>query len=575
MKTVSRVYSQRRSAVRADSRVLSIFLVVLSLMILGPRPLAGVEPALEFSLLLGATNTAQLPLQVAVDGGGSVYVTGTEVDGTTKDINVFVTKFTPNGSVLYHVQIGGSAGEIAGGIAVDTLGNAYVAGGTASQDFPTKNGKQFQRFGKTDAFVVKLDPAGNVLYATLLGGTGDETARAIAVDGAGAAYVTGFTSARDFLVPNVKDAPVPKGTFQGRLSGASDAFVVKVAPDGRSFAFKTFLGGAGAEQGVGIAVDGHGSCYVLGATDSADFPVQNPAQKALGGFVDAFITKFTPDGSGVVYSTYLGGSANEVLDQATPIVRGGSITVDAQGNVYVGCDTFSDNFPLRNPIQNKRRGEADGFVTVLNADGSDFLFSTYLGGAQPDSIYGIALAPDGRIVVCGGTQSANFPTTSSAFQAQSAGQTESFVAWLDPQTAKLEYSTFLGGALADVANSVAVGADGSAYVTGLTTSTNDFPLTTARAGFVQTAFLTKFKAANSAGPPVILSIIDVGTEVELEVHSPPRQTLRLEASPDFLKWTTLVEFSSNDGEFFFSYPKFPGIPALFFRTRKPSAIPEP
>ena len=212
---------------------------------------------------------------------------------------MIVTKIAPDGqTVIYRTILGGSGIELAGGIAADAQGSAYVVGTTSSSDFPIRGGgPQFQRFGDTDAFLVKLGPQGAIVYSTLIGGKGNEQGRGVAVDQTGAAYVTGFTGSSDFIVPNVRDAPIPAGTYQRRLNGTTDAFLVKINPEGNKFQFKTFLGGNDVDAGVAVAVDDLGASYVFGITSSLTFPTYKPVQSALAGGVDAFITKFAPSGA--------------------------------------------------------------------------------------------------------------------------------------------------------------------------------------------------------------------------------------------------------------------------------------
>jgi hypothetical protein len=391
--------------------------------------------------------------------------------------------------VLFHsTYLGGTDNDEGGGIVVDGDGNAYVTGRTASTDFPTTAGAVDTTLaGLTDAFVTKLDPTGAIVYSTYLGGTGGEEARGIVVDAAKNAYVIGQTTSADF--------PTTAGAFQTASAGLTDAFVTKLDPTG-SMVYSTYLGGAGDEEARGIAVDAAGSAYVAGDTPSANFPTTAGAfQGILGGLTDVFVTKLDPAGSALVYSTYLGGAGTE---------NDRGIAVDAAGSAFLVGDTTSANLPTTaGAFQTTLAGQTDAFVTKLDPAGSALAYSTYLGGTRADQAFSIALdaLPNPNAYVAGRTSSTNLPTTAGAFQTTPAGQTDAFVAKLDPAGSTLVYSTYLGGSRDDVARGVSVDAAGSAFVVGQTASAN-FPIAAGAlqptlAG-VQDAFVTKLNAAGSA-----------------------------------------------------------------------------
>ena len=328
----------------------------------------------------------------------------------------------------YSTYLGGSGDDSGGGIAVDADGNAYVAGRTSSPNFPTVAGA-FQPTGgsTTDAFVAKLNPAGSALvYSTYIGGSDGDSGTGIAVDSAGNAYVTGGTNSANF--------PTTAGAFQTTFASTSDfnsdAFVAKLDSTGSSLVYSTYLGGGSDESGAGIAVDASGSAYVTGRTESFDFPTTPGAFQpvAANSLYDAFVTKFDAAGSALVYSTRLGGSANDV---------GFGIAVDAAGNAYVTGGTFSDDFPTTlGAFQATHVGGWDVFVTKFNLTGSALAYSTYLGGSGPvpqhgdglDEGHGIAVDTAGNAYVTGQTISSNFPTTPGVFQPMLAGSRDVFVA---------------------------------------------------------------------------------------------------------------------------------------------------
>ncbi len=217
-------------------------------------------------------------------------------------------------------------------------------------------------------YTLIIDP--ELIYSTYLGGGLDEQSNSIAVDASGNSYVTGCTNSSDFPLVNA---------YQGR-SLQWDAFVTKFAPDGSSLIYSNYLGGIRDDLGKGIAVDAGGNAYIIGWTSSPDFPIENPYQTDQP-FSDAFVTKITPNGNSLVYSTYLGGSLQD---------EGQAIVVDASGNAYMTGLTLSTDFPIVNPYQ-IYSGNTDVFMTKLAADGSSLIYSTYLGGADSDFALGIAI----------------------------------------------------------------------------------------------------------------------------------------------------------------------------------------
>jgi hypothetical protein len=386
--------------------------------------------------------------------------------------------------VVYSTYLGGSDYDEAYGIAVDAAGSAYVTGLSASTNFPLQS--PFQGTfggGAYDVFVTKFSPSGTTLvYSTYLGGSGEDQSKGISVDAAGSAYVTGSTSSTNFPL----QSPF-QGTFGG---GVYDVFVTKFSPSGTALVYSTYLGGSGDDNGGGIAVDSAGSAYVAGTTDSTNFPLQNPFQGTFGGNLDAFVAKFSSNGAALVYSTYLGGSDNEI---------GRGVAVDGAGSAYTTGDTWSNNFPLQNPFQGTPAGGRDTFVTKFSASGMALAYSTYLGGAGYDQGYCIAVDSAGNAYIAGVTDSTNFPLQ-NPFQGTNAGGTDAFVTKFSTSGTTLVYSTYLGGAGGDNISGIEVGSAGNAYVAGATNSTN-FPLQDpfqgTNAGSTDT-FLTKFSASGQA-----------------------------------------------------------------------------
>src|SRR5437762_855403 len=289
--------------------------------------------------------------------------------------------------LVYSTYLGGSAYGEGDGIAVDGSGNAYVTGLTDSTNFPTLNALQSTFSSNYVGFVTKFNPSGSALvYSTYFGGSDGGWGRSIAVDASGNAYVTGVTSASNFPTVNALQS-----TYGG---GYNDAFVIKLNPTGSALVYSTYLGGSDYDQAYRIAVDASGNACVTGYTGSTNFPTTAGAfQTTIGGLnQNAFVTKINPSGAALVYSTYLGGSGEDI---------GYGIAVDGSGNAYVTGEAGSTNFPsTAGAFQTAIGGYSDAFVSKLNPGGSALVYSTYLGGSGEDSGYGITVdASDRKSVV--------------------------------------------------------------------------------------------------------------------------------------------------------------------------------
>ncbi|HEY3128664.1 MAG TPA: HYR domain-containing protein [Acidobacteriota bacterium] len=381
--------------------------------------------SLLYSTYLGGGGRDQ-GFGIAVDADGNAYVAGLTLStnfpttpGALKTTlggmeDAFVAKLNSTGSALvYSTLLGGGSTDFALGIALDAAGNAYVTGGTTSVDFPTSAGAlQTSLGGNTDAFVTKLNPSGSsILYSTYVGGSSFDQGLGIKVDAAGSAYITGETTSANF--------PISPGAAQTVFGGVRDAFVVKLNPTASAIVYSTYLGGSNFDRGLGIAVDAVGSVYVTGETTSTNFPTTPGAHQTVsGGGDDAFVAKLKSDGSGLAYSTYLGGTSFDF---------GEGIAVDAAGIAYVTGGTKSPNFPTTADAQQPAlAGSDDVFITQLDAAGS-LIYSTYVGGTSSDEGFSIAIDSTGAAYVTGETASANFPTTSGVVQSAFGGVTDAFV----------------------------------------------------------------------------------------------------------------------------------------------------
>jgi hypothetical protein len=458
-----------------------------------------IDPVLSYSSLFGG-NLGDLALSVKVDTEGSIYVAGetlstefplplngfdTTFAGGKINGDAFIAKFNPTGTALvYFTYLGGSGNEGALDLAVDSAGHAHVCGFTDSSDFPTTanafstvikgsptpgNGIYHQ-----DAFMAELDATGQALvYSTYYGGTNTERADAIALDPAGATYITGLTYSRDFPLLNAI-------TNQNTLHGPYDAFVAKFGPGGAPLVYSTFLGGTNADEGQGIAADANGFAYVTGFTSSTNFPVTPGAFRTnLNGYprltplFDAFVTRIDPSGSSLAYSTLLGGTNSDA---------GFRVAVDNGGNALVTGSTLSLDFPntatnlgFSVGFTNPAAANSDSFISKLSPKGA-LAWSVRYGGTFHDVGWDIALDPTGNPYVVGTASSTNFPTFNDAGFSIPAkatlGNESIFVTALKQDASAALYSIVMGGSNNDRGYGIAVDPAGNAYVVGKVTSTN-------------------------------------------------------------------------------------------------------
>ncbi|MBI4902867.1 MAG: hypothetical protein HY820_04480 [Acidobacteria bacterium] len=381
--------------------------------------------------------------------------------------------------------IGGRDVDIPMGMAVDANGYQYITGYTASGNFPITSTpyKGTLTAGDADAFVVKVNPAGSlIMYSTFVGGTVasgtfssgpyPDYGRAIAVDAAGAAYITGSTVGR---------FPTTGGAFSAFPSNSPAIFASKLDPNGGTLVYSTYIDGAGAGQA--IAVDSSLQAYIAGYTYSATLTTSNPAvQKNYGGGTDGFIVKLNSTGTAEVYATFLGGSAE---DQIT------GIKADTAGQAYVTGFTSSSDFPTTGgAFRTSYSGTTDAFVAKVSSNGNSLAYSTFLGGSNLDRAFALDINSNGEVFVAGQTYSPSFPTTAGAYHAaHGGGGSDAFVVRVNSAGSNLVYSTFLGGSgscsvsdpfrmyTCDAAYGIVVDALNQAYVVGLAGA--GFPLAAA------------------------------------------------------------------------------------------------
>ncbi len=448
-----------------------------------------IDPVLDYSTYLGGSG-GDFGSGVAVDATGSAYITGFTYSGdypttpgaydqsvASPTSDVFVTKLDAAGAALvYSTYLGGSRDDYGASVAVDATGSAYVTGYTYSSNYPTTPGAYDTALGVdisidpnvSDVFVTKLDATGAVLaYSTYLGGINNDSGSGIAVDSSGSAYVTGSTSWPSYTTS--AGFPTTSGAFDTSSNGGADAFVAKLDVTGTALLYSTYLGGSDTDGGAGIAVDAAGSAYVTGSTRSSDYPTTPGAYDTSVTFPssDVFVTKLNANGAALLYSTLVGGDLND---------GGSAVAVDTTGSAFV-VGAAGSNFPTTpGAYDTGWNGDVDGFVSKLDSTGSALIYSSYLGGSQYDSATGVAVDATGNAYIGGTTFSSNFPTTAGAYDTNSNGLYDVFVAKVSVTGASLMYSTYLGGSHFDFGASIAVDTTGSMYVTGNTRSGN-FPTT--------------------------------------------------------------------------------------------------
>jgi len=525
-----------------------------------------IDPILSFSTYFGG-NYGDIIHAIALDKNGNIYVTGETL--STKFTNsvsgnapsgyqpvfqgtglggvgdAFVAKFDNLGSnFIYFTYLGGSADDAAYGLAVDNSGNAYVTGTTTSPNFPTKNAlfgnlSPIIHLYTTDAFVTELNTNGSgLVYSTYLGGDSSDIGKAIAVDSNGTAYVAGYTYSTNFPV-TVKSG-VSTAAYQSHLLCTNslyinaNAFLAAIAPGGTNLNYSSYFGGTNFDEATAVAVDSSNFIYVAGFTASTNFPTKNPLPKNghLDGALtpipafDAFVAKFQPGYTNLVYSTFLGGTNS---DAATGIAA-------QNGNAYVVGWTTSTNFPCTSVSTNfasfvRTNGAyysyyvvaTNSFLTEItnSTTASGIGFSVMFGGYGVDVANGVALDATGNIFVVGSATSTNYPTTpanlfgslsptNSGYNVLLTPTSDVVISAFNTNASALLYSAYLGGSGYpylyaggnDFGNAIAVDPAGNAYIVGQTWSTN-FPTVNARQTFLagtNDAFIAKILLATM--PPL-------------------------------------------------------------------------
>jgi hypothetical protein len=376
--------------------------------------------SLLYSAVIGGSENEESK-RIAIDRDGNAYVTGwtysSDFPTTLGSIqpgfgsgltDAFVTKLSPSGTALaFSSFLGGEGDDFGNGIAVDSLGDAYITGTTTSPDFKASPGVyQPMLSGPSDAFVVKINSDGSSRkYSTFLGGTDWEQAESIVVDSGGQAYIVGDTGSFDFPFLSTLSPISPMGR--------PDVFVAKLSLDGSALVYTYLFGGMRIDQGNDIAVDKKGSAYIVGMSHSPDLPVTpGAAQASFGGGGDAFVARLNPDGDRVLYCSYMGGTLHDI---------GRSIAIDDAENIYLIGTTSSGDFAnTPDAIQPMLLGASDAFVSKIDSSGR-LEYSSFVGGGFIERGFGIAVDEMDNVYLVGDSGSDDFPTKAGSFQTAPGG----------------------------------------------------------------------------------------------------------------------------------------------------------
>ena len=440
----------------------------------------------------GSTTSANFPI---VDG----YQ---DTNAGDQDCFIIKTNVTSN-TIIYSTYLGGNSSDVLLDIAVDDAGNVYGTGFTKSADFPTANPYQAHLTPNDwygDAFVFKLNGNGDeLLYSTYYGEyLRVETFNSIDVDNDDNAYLGGTISHGSIAKHNI--------TGFDQTREIDEGYLLKFNSTGNGIVYSTYVGGSDDDEITSIAVDSSGNVYAAGSTASDDFPELNGYDESFNGQSDCFVVKVNSTGTGVFYSTYVGGSNIDELK---------SISVDADGVVYATGSTASSNFPTQNAYSDSLNGVIDCFLFKLSQDGTSILYSSYIGGSNTE--YGSAVIHDsaGAAYITGYTKSNDYPLV-NAFDDKFSGISEAFVSKFNTTTSTLEYSSYLGGSGEDTGKDIAINSNGNAIVAGNTDS-EDFPtIVGSNSGGIDSFVLVVPTPAPSGGfPPIFALVAGVGIGVVL------------------------------------------------------------
>ncbi|MFC1508289.1 SBBP repeat-containing protein [Candidatus Omnitrophota bacterium] len=536
-----------------------------------------IDPELVYSTYIGGSALDE-GMDIYADNNGFVYITGKvsssaypvttgsfdeSFNGHTYD--AFVTKINTTGSgLVYSTFIGGSASDVASGIAVDSSGNAYITGTSPSSDFPTTygaydesyNGGSSSNEGRGDIFVAMLNASGNSLvYSTFIGGTGDDIGKQIVLDGSNNIHITGQTSSSDY--------PTTTGAYDEVYNGTNDVVYAKLNSTFSNLLYSTFIGGSSNEIGNNIALDSTGNIHICGNTSSSDFPTSSGAyDETYNSSWDGFITKFNPSGN-IIFSTYLGGSGNDGIYNQD---------VDDSGNIYLAgyCST---GFPTTTGAYDETHNgaEQEGFISKINASGNLLLYSTFITGSGRGYIKDLKLSPDGSGILnfVGLVYSGGFPVTAGAFDESFNGEPDGVLGRFSISDNTLLYSTYFGGSGNDALDCIDIDESNNVYVSGQTYS-SDFPTTTGAYDESHNGLADTFVAKFSFAPTLTLTAPNgseswtAGTTQNITWTSSNVTNVKIEYSTDSgVNWSDIATgIDASAGSYAWVIPDVPSATTL-------------
>ena len=374
-------------------------------------------------------------------------------------MDALIVKLNSDGKkVGYITQIGGKGWDAVQGMALDAERNIYAVGTTYSSDFPISEISFQKEFGgESDAFVVKLNPKGEVIWSILLGGSEDEDGRDIIIDSNNTIHIIGRTASNNFPT-------TPNEALQAESAGGIDVFIASIDWEGNVLA-SSYFGGSGDDIGFSINANNDGQLLLGGTTDSPDLPIKNAIQKKLNGDNDIFIATIQQNSPRIEFASYLGGSNSDQLY---------AIDIDPLGMPIMTGVTNSTNFPVTAGVfQQNLRGGTDIFVSKIDVKNPSLVFSTYLGGSKDDSPRNLAVNSNGDTYIVGKTNSDDYPNKYAI--GKRSGKSDAIITLLDKNGSELLYSTLYGGNAIETFEGIALGIDNSITVSGLSNSTN-FPV---------------------------------------------------------------------------------------------------
>jgi PKD repeat protein len=472
-----------------------------------------IDPVLNYSSYVGGSNE-ELCWDIAIDSSANAYVTGYTYSSdfpTTlgaynrtycNSTDVFLFKLNPNGSSLvYSTYFGGNGSEWAEGITVDFYGNSYITGMTSSYNFPITSGALDTSYngGDFDVFLLKLNPNGSSLnYSTFIGGKDLDKAYGITIDSIGSIYIAGETNSSNF--------PISSSAFDSTYK-KWDGYVVKVNSIGSKIIYSTYIGGIKNDVCYNIITDRAGNAYITGWTNSNDFPnTTGSFDTTFNGGTDGFILKLNKRGTKINYSTFIGGSQNDYSY---------GISLDEDNNAFITGLSESSDFPTSSgAFDSSYNGFLDVFVLKLKGNGSDIMYSTFVGSNRDEIGYDIEVDNNGNAYITGLTGSTNFPTTIGAYDTTYNGLFDVFIIELNPEGSKLNYSSFIGGTHYERCFGIEIDSTSNVFIAGHTYSI-DFPTTkmaydTSFNG-IQDCFVTKLYLGPINNPPILNSFTAIRT----------------------------------------------------------------